>query len=262
MHVFSIVRLVAFGVVLAFSLIVLGIAANFVAQSSGYSGYTGYGFGSTAPGFSVATPVLTFVILIPVIIIDFLRKGAMTSLAAVELGFTGFLWVLWLACASNSTAALGGASLGDCGYTYLGFSLGSAPEAYCHQYQALLAFSWLNWLILVFYWIALLSFAILAQSRGNKNAFMQPTAELAVSVPYGGNATGEPKVPPVQGYPTGNTYPPQGQYPQQSFAPGQYPQQSYTPSQFPQQTYTPAPLPPPVSTVSTPPPPPPGAAQV
>jgi len=30
------------------------------------------------------------------LVIDFLRKGAVTSLAASELGFVGFLWILWL----------------------------------------------------------------------------------------------------------------------------------------------------------------------
>ena len=66
------------------------------------------------------------------IVIDMLRKGAVTSITATELGFVGFLWVVWLgesfrvfdtlpvlihsilACASNATAALLGLSLGDC----------------------------------------------------------------------------------------------------------------------------------------------------
>ena len=110
--------------------------------------------------------------------------------------------------------------------------MSGAVASYCSQYQALQAFSWLNWLIFFFYWIALLVFALIAQSRG-KNAWMQPTTELASGIPAAGHATGEPKIPPPQNYPPGNfapgTYPPQG-YPQQSFTPNQYPQQGHTPA--------------------------------
>jgi len=243
MGAFNVVRLVAFGVALAFALIILGISANFVAATTKYSVYTG----SSVPGFSVATSVLTLVILVPVLVIDFLRKGAVTSLTATELGFVGFLWVLWLACGANATAALGGFTIGDCG-SIDGFQIDPASASYCRQYQALQAFSWLTWLILFFYWVALLVFALVALARGNKNAFLQPTTELASSVPHGGNAAGQPEIPPPQKYPPGGispgTYPPQGQYPQQTYtpAPGQYPQQTYSPAppqgQMYQQPYT------------------------
>lgn len=72
------------------------------------------------------------------IVIDFLRKGAVTSLAATELGFMGFLWILWLgqshsshslvlfsplltpspACAGNATSALMGLTISDCTILY------------------------------------------------------------------------------------------------------------------------------------------------
>jgi len=229
MAVFNIIRLVAFGVSLAFALIILGISANFVAQSSHYR----VGLGSSVPGFGVATAVLTFVILIPPIVIDMLRKGAVTSLTATELGFVGFLWVIWLACGANATAALFGFNLGDCSLYE------SITASFCSQYEAFQAFSWLNWLILFSYWVTLLIMALIAQSRGNKRAFMVPSTELTSTMPPSGNASGEPKFPPTQNYPPGSitpgTYPPQGQYPQQSYTPSQYPQQSYTPSPIPPQ---------------------------
>jgi len=246
MAAFNIIRLAVFGVTLAFALIILGISANFVAQTSHYQVYTA----SSVPGFGVATACLTFAILIPAIVIDMLRKGAMTSLVATELGFTGFLWVLWLACAANSTAALFGISLGDCSL------YNSVSASYCSQYEAFQAFSWLNWLILFFYWATLLILALVAQSRGNNRAFMVPTTEL--TIPRGGHAGGEPKIPPVQNYPPGSvspgTYPPQG-YPQQSYTPTQYPHQGYTPSPVPTQgqmyqaPYTTSPPPPPANTI-------------
>jgi hypothetical protein len=247
MPVFNTIRLVVFGVTIGFSLIVMGIAANFLSTTAKYSLF---GFGSVS-GFAVATPVLTFVILIPALVLDFVRKGAVTSLTASELGFIGFLWILWLACASNTTSILSGITL-DC------TGLVSEAASFCSQYQALQAFSWLNWLILFFYWIALLVIALVAQSRGINKAFMLPTTELASSVPSGGNAGGEPK---NLGYPPGgippSTYPPQGQYPQQSFTPSQYPQQTYTPGPMPPQgqMYQP-------THVSSPAPQPSGAIQV
>jgi hypothetical protein len=243
MPVFNTVRLAVFGVTCGFALIVMGIAASFLSTTSRY----GLFLISSVPGFAVATPVLTFVILIPALVLDFIRKGGPTSLTASELGFVGFLWILWLACASNSTSALGGITL-DCSL------LDSSSASFCSQYQALQAFSWLNWLILFFYWIALLVIALIAQSRGINNAFMLPTTELASSVP----PAGEPK---TQTYPPGgippSTYPPQGQYPQQSYAPSQYPQQSYTPGAMPPQgqMYQP-------TQVSSPAPQPSGAIQV
>jgi hypothetical protein len=245
MQAFRIVRLAVFGVALGFSLILLGIGANFVAQTAKYRVY-----GGSIPGFAVATAVLTFAIIIPVLVIDFLRKGAMTSLTASELGFMGFLWILWLACASNATAALGGYTISDCSLFY-----DSAAASLCQQYQALQAFSWLGWLVLFFYWIALLVIALIAQTRGVNNAFMTPSTELAANLPKSGNAGGEPKIPPAN-YPPGSitpgTYPPQGQFP-----PGQYPQQGYSPAPMASQGHafqpsyasSPAPAPPPPNTI-------------
>ena len=157
------------GVILVFGLIILGIGANFLAtnakyrsytsSSFGYSGYGSSGYGSSIPAFAVATAVLTFAIIIPVyvpsicqrlltsthlslrLVLDFLRKGAMTSLTATELGFMGFLWILWLggcfrptleyvslpefssaqfspACAGNATSSLAGLSALGCDIFY------------------------------------------------------------------------------------------------------------------------------------------------
>jgi hypothetical protein len=226
MQAFKHVRLVVFGIALGFGLIILGIGANFLSVTSKIRGGGSF-LAPSIPAFAVATAVLTFAILIPVIVIDFLRKGAMTSFVATELGFMGFLWILWLACASNATSALMGFTISDCTIFY-----DPAAISVCQQYQALQAFSWLGWLAIFFYWIALLVIALIAQSRGVTNAFLLPTTELTANMPAA-NATGEPKIPPSN-YPPGSippaTYPPQGQ---------QYPQQGYPQ----QQTYTPSPIP-------------------
>jgi hypothetical protein len=246
MQAFHIIRLAVFGVVLAFALIILGLGANIVVT------FSAFGFYSSVPAFAVATGVLTFAILVPVLVIDFLRKGAITSLTASELGFMGFLWILWLSCASNMTARQ---SL----YYSEGCSSSYDPEtaSYCQQFQALQAFSWLGWLVLFFYWIALLVIALIAQSRGVNNAFMTPSTDLATNLPAAGTAGGEPKIPPAN-YPPGGmapgTYPPQGPYPQQSQTPGQY-TAGYNPPPMASQghafqpSYASSPAPPPANTI-------------
>jgi len=238
---FRILRLAVFGVLLAFSLILLGIGANLVSQTSTVLFVA---VANSIPAFAVATAVLTFAILVPVLVIDHLRKGAMTSLTASELGFMGFLWILWLSCAGNSTAGIAAyavdCSLIDNAAATYGVTISPVYGGLCRQRQALQAFAWLGWLVIFFYWVTLLVIALIAQSRGVNNPFMTPSTELATNLPKAGNAGGEPKIPPAN-YPPGSitpgTYPPQGQYPQ-----GQYPQQSTTPSQYPQQSYTPAPM--------------------
>jgi len=242
MQAFVTVRLAVFGIILVFGLVILGIGANFVALSSGVRGY--YGAVSSIPAFAVATAVLTFAIIIPVLVLDHLRKGAMTSLTASELGFMGFLWILWLACAGNATSFLGA-------YTSIGCDLlysSATATSYCHQYQALQAFAWLGWLVIFFYWVALLAMTLIAQSRGVNNAFMIPSTELYTNFPKSTHAGGEPKIPPSNYGPGGvtpGTYPPQGQYPQQTYTPAPMASQGHG---F-QPSYASSPAPPPPNTI-------------
>jgi len=243
MQAFVTVRRVVFGVILVFGLIILGIGANFVALTAGTRSYYSYSTVSSIPAFAVATAVLTFAIVIPVLVIDFLRKGAMTSLTASELGFVGFLWILWLACASNATSGLGALTVAGCDFFY-----NSAAESFCHQYQALQAFAWLGWLVLFFYWVALLAMTLVAQSRGVNNAFMIPSTELYTNFPKSTHAGGEPKIPPsnyAAGSVTPGTYPPQGQYPQQTYTPAPMASQG----QGFQPSYASSPAPPPPNTI-------------
>jgi len=250
MHALNIVRHIIYGTTLGFSLIVLGIAANYNSLVHQYESELRLwdpavniiGPLLNLVGFAIATPVLTFAVLIPVMIIEFLRRGALTSLVATELGFIGVLWVLWLACAADITSALGGYSLGDCGRAT------GTLASLCSQYEALQAFSWLNWLILLSYWATILVFALVSQSRGIQKPFLQPTTELGPTLARTPKTVVmEQKILPAQGHPPGGmppgTYVHPGQYSQQSYPPGQYPQHSYTSSQYyPQQHPTPGPM--------------------
>ena len=67
----------------------------------------------------------------------------MTSWILVELVVTGILWVLWLAAAADATSATDGIAF-DCGDTF------GDGATFCHEYQAIQAFEYLNWLFRTF----------------------------------------------------------------------------------------------------------------
>ncbi|PVG03532.1 hypothetical protein CPB86DRAFT_804053 [Serendipita vermifera] len=237
MQLYETIRLAVFGVLLLFSLIVLGLSGNLVAHTNGYS----------FPGFSVAVAVLTIIIVIPMLVIDRIRKGAVVSWVAVELGWCFFLWVFWLAAAALSTSTF--LFTGDCGY-WADLIYYSGWETLCRQYQAVQAFLWLGWLLIKVYIILTLVLAILAATRGHSKVWTSPTSDLSFSPTH--TKSGEPKIPPVAGgagaYPNmaynqgapvgapGTGYPPnqpeQPGYPQQPYGaqPGQpgYQQPQYT----------------------------------
>ncbi|CAG7848486.1 SubName: Full=Uncharacterized protein {ECO:0000313/EMBL:CCA66612.1} [Serendipita indica DSM 11827] len=257
MHLFAMLRLILLGTTLLFSLITLGLAANLVDKLGDQWSF---------PGFAVAVSVLTILAVVPMIVIDLLRRGALMSWVVVELPIMGILWVLWLSSAALSTSV--GLFLGDCS----SFSFDSALESLCRQYSALQAFSWLNWLLVKTYVIVTLALAILALMKGHKRVWFSPVSDLSFSPTH--THSGEPKIPPPatapggynpdprmahnhsaspsSGYPPNQPptlySPPSGQYP-----PQQQPYQSPYPNQGPAQYGSP------VQTYQSPPP---HAAQV
>lgn len=193
MNVFPVIRLGVFGVILLFSLINLGLAGNLTAKTSGWS----------FPGFALAVSILTFVIAIPMLVVDFMRKGSFVSWVATELGWCGLLWILWLASAALSTSTL--LFTGDCGVWV------PSLETLCRQYSAVQAFSWLTWLILTAYIIMVIVLAVLATVKGNGRAWLSPASELSFS-PASTTTGGESKIPPYNntaygGAPGGHAYP-------------------------------------------------------
>lgn len=73
-------------------------------------------------------------------IIDLLRRSAISSWVLVELAVTGVLWVLWLAAAADTTSATDGLNV-DCSGT------AGDDATLCHEYQAMQAFEFLNWIL-------------------------------------------------------------------------------------------------------------------
>ncbi|KIK65681.1 hypothetical protein GYMLUDRAFT_70771 [Collybiopsis luxurians FD-317 M1] len=203
-----------------FAVIVLGLASNITAQTEEVlDAY--FVFAAMA----IAVSALTLLTLPAMIAIDFMRKGAFTSMVIVELGWFFILWVLWVSAAALSSqedAFLFGVSafctFGD-----------TDADAVCHQFTAIEAFSHLAWLALLGYIITLLTYAIISTSRGGRPWFssvgegLLPPRAAVPAVPA------QQYVPAQQFVPTGNTYssatPSTGYPPQQQYGQPQYGQQ-------------------------------------
>jgi len=233
----NILRMAALGSVCFCSLIVLGISAHLIFITE----QVGIYFAFTA--FAVAIAALTLIVFPMLLVIGFVRRGAVFNHVVVEIGVLGLFWVLWLATAAYSADQLLLLPV-NCDFNYIvnGF------VASCHEPQAVHGFSWLNWLILTAYWPFLLIMAIVQQNRGNPvwtksvgevNFFAAPVVATQVYPPQQQTMMYAPQ--PVQqqpqmGYPPntpGTTYAPvptQGGY-----APTQSPQVGYTPTPPPQQ---------------------------
>ncbi|KAG8707485.1 hypothetical protein FRC08_000472 [Ceratobasidium sp. 394] len=212
MALFHTLRTVTFATVLGFSLIVLGISGHWQSLLQGYySVFAGFS------AFALAVSVMTWAFLLPIYLVGMLRKGSLLSWVVVELGVCGLLWVLWLASASYTSSMTGGATL-NCDYALLSPEV----ESICRQFQALQAFSWLNWLIIFAYVVMLLVFAIRAQGQGH-SVWTSDVTDLPNLKSGSGPSNNTVPQPAMQQ----NAYHPNG-------APSQYSQPPYS------QTTTPA----------------------
>jgi len=144
MGLIQIIRLAAFGTVIIFSLVVMGLTAHLDAALNEGDIYF--------VNFALAISVLSQFTIIPIIIIERVCEGAITSLIIVELIWVGLLWVLWLVSGSSS-ATLG---IGEfvCNQDYLSAAVWSV----CNQVYAITTFSFLNWVILMGWFSTLLVF--------------------------------------------------------------------------------------------------------
>jgi hypothetical protein len=190
-------RVAVFGWVLFCSLLVLCFSANTVNEFTS----TIADLNSFVPDYvalALAVAVITIVIVVPMFVIDFLRKGAMTSWIMVELGVTGFLWILWVAAAGSAAdVGIGKFSctapaipdfsdlpdLSDFGLKKRSFISLSFGESLCQQQQAMMAFEWLAWLALIGYFGTLLVFTLIAANRGNSGVWKSSVRDTTFLAP-------------------------------------------------------------------------------
>jgi len=212
MGIIHLVRLVAFAVVLLFSIIVLGLSANVDAT---------YNIDITFASLALAVAVITMVTMVPLIAVEFTRKGAFTSRVFVELIWVGILWVLWLA--SGAEAATLNVDPSLCSSSFLG----STGKTICSSILAVTAFSFLNWIILMAWFVTLLVFSIIGNHWHNSVADTDLTKRDTSAA--GPAAFQQPNMSAAPGTPYDN-------YPQQSVQSSPHPQQAYNSSPIPGHT--------------------------
>ncbi|KAF8841942.1 hypothetical protein BDN67DRAFT_471233 [Paxillus ammoniavirescens] len=158
MGAISAIRIAVLASSTLFSIIVLGLAAHLLWLTLFWFNlyFIFCALGVAAAGLSLLT--------LPVMLVtDFLRRGAFTSMVVVELVWLSILWVLWVATAAEAVNAS----------TYY-FPYGCIDEGdptvlqACHEIQAVEAFSFLIFIILMLYTVLLLISALVAASRGDR----------------------------------------------------------------------------------------------
>ncbi|KAJ7047760.1 hypothetical protein C8F04DRAFT_21117 [Mycena alexandri] len=186
MAVIPLIRLVALCVVLAFAVIVLGLSAALTATTEKYLG--GY-FQFAA--LAIATASITLITVPIMITLEFLRPGvAFTSMIVVELSWLSIVWVLWLATAAD------GAQEGQIFISNCGDYLDGIVKTACQEAQAVQAFSFLNWIILMIYTIFILVLTITAVTRKHTGVWRSSVADAPFFTPGT-----EPTIPPVTSQP-------------------------------------------------------------
>ncbi|KAK0467847.1 uncharacterized protein EV420DRAFT_1501589 [Desarmillaria tabescens] len=205
MSVITILRLTALVATLVFSVIILGLSAHIT-----YLTTTVYGAYFTFAAMSIATACLTILTLPVMIAIDITRKGAFTSMVVVELSWLGVLWVLWLTSAALTADANTKTFVSGCGY------INTEIDQACKEFNAIEAFGFLNWLILLGYTITLIVFAIIAANRGNNGVWTSSSTATdffarGPGAYSGANTVAPEKVnyAPAQPQPSVVQYPPQ-----------------------------------------------------
>jgi hypothetical protein len=158
----STARLVTFSTTILFSLIVMSTSANLISLTTPVFYYK---FSALA----LAIALLSMFTLAIMLVVDILRQGSVFSYIVVEIVWLSILWVFWLSTGSYAawtdgqlTAAFPGESTCDFGF----FADPKATQG-CHDVKAIMAFSFLIWILLMSYSILLVVLAIRSQERGN-----------------------------------------------------------------------------------------------
>lgn len=157
MGAIHIMRYLAFGFSLVFSIIVLGLASHLT-----WLTITFYGQYFVFAAMGIATGALTFIVVPIMLIFGMCSKNSFPTKVAFELTALGILWILWIATGALGADAYQAFFGGSCGF------LLEETEMACKETSAILAFSFLSWLVLMGYTIVLLIFAIIGSVRGRR----------------------------------------------------------------------------------------------
>jgi len=140
----------------------------------------------------IATGVLTLLTLPAMLALSNYRKGVFSSMIALEIGWTWFLWIMWLAVGGNSAGTFG-LFIGDC------------RLAVCSETSAITAFGFLSWIMLMSYCGLLFTLTFRQHLRGNTGVWTRDVTETDFTA-EGGNRDPQIVYDNKISYP--NQYPP------------------------------------------------------
>ncbi|KAF8140650.1 hypothetical protein EV363DRAFT_1207402 [Boletus edulis] len=155
MGVFSFIRIAVLGVTTLFSIIVLAISAHLISQTQQYFGAT-----ATFSSLALAVAVISLVTLPVMLVVDFIRSGAFTSMIVVELAWLYTLCILWVAAAGETVTEYNLFFPFGCDF------LDTIVNGMCQSTQVIEAFSFLNFIIMLLYASVLSVMAVVAATRG------------------------------------------------------------------------------------------------
>ncbi|KAF9556630.1 hypothetical protein CPC08DRAFT_820389 [Agrocybe pediades] len=170
---FRMIRMVVLGTSMAFAVIVLGLSAaitNFASLvlkglNPDYLPYA---------ALAIAIAALTLLTVPIMFFFSITRKGAFVNMNAIEIAWTGVLWVLWLATGSFAASNL--ASIHNCADF-----IAPSAVAFCRESQGVAAFGFLTWALLLAYNIFLLILVIRQQMRGTAGVWTNIVTETDFS---------------------------------------------------------------------------------
>jgi hypothetical protein len=162
---FRLLRMVVFGVASVFGLIVIILGALITHYTTEFLGFF-YDYAA----LGIATGLLTILTLPAMLALSIARKGAITSMIAVEIGWVWFLWILWLSVGGHTVGIF---FLGDC--SDLGF--GTLVVAVCRETSALTAFAFLTWILLMAYNVTLIALTFRLHTRGHTRVWTQDVTD-------------------------------------------------------------------------------------
>ncbi|KAJ7465720.1 hypothetical protein FB451DRAFT_1262274 [Mycena latifolia] len=177
------IRLAVLCTVLLFAIIELGMAG---AVTSTVRTYLDMSF--LYSGLAIATSVITMATISIMIALEIIRPGGVTSMIVFELGWLSFLWVLWLATgadAAQTTTVLrlliGCGAEAESDPTDFGDGVSVSTDdpttGICPETSAIVAFAFLNWVLLLGYTATLLVMSLIATNRKHAGVWQSSVAD-------------------------------------------------------------------------------------
>ncbi|KAJ7265716.1 hypothetical protein C8J57DRAFT_1718318 [Mycena rebaudengoi] len=184
-----IVRLAILATVSLFALISMGLAAALIAAASQAGPFLG--ITSAAPALAIVVAILTLLTAPLMIALEIVRPGAyFTSMIIFEILWLGFLSVMWLASgaaqAVENIILTGACTFASSDNFFDGFSddprsPDNSFQNICGEARAIAAFSFLNWLILMFYTLTVMIMSCVAMSRKRGRVWTESFANAPLS---------------------------------------------------------------------------------